>query len=115
MQDPDRYWDCLDKAGEATHHGDMNGALEWLDAALECNPRGAEALNGRGEILWDHQRGEEALEDFARAAEADPGFYAPHLNRIEILIEEFSDHETALEYADELTLGRALLGRRDLD
>ena len=105
MLDSDRYWDCLDEAHEASSAGQVDVALEWLEKALEHNPAGAEALNGRGEILWDHQRCEEALEDFARAAEADPRTYAAHLNRIEILVEEFGDHETALEYADDLLTG----------
>jgi tetratricopeptide (TPR) repeat protein len=102
MLDPEGYWRCLDEAQDASSEGDVDLAMAWLEKALEHNPVGAEALNGRGEILWDHQRAEEALEDFGRAAEADVRCFAAQLNRIEILIEEFGEHETALEYADEL-------------
>ncbi len=105
MLDSDRYWHCLDEAHEATSAGQADVALEWLEKALEHNPGGAEALNGRGEILWAQQRCEEALDDFARSADADPRIYAAHLNRVEILVEEVGDHETALEYADDLLAG----------
>ena len=64
MLDSDRYWHCLDEAHEATSSGQADVALEWLEKALEHNPGGAEALNGRGEILWDQQRCGEALEGF---------------------------------------------------
>ena len=60
----DRYWDCLDQAMEASYGGRVEEALAWLDEALRANPAGAEAHNGRGEILWDEGRVEEALYEF---------------------------------------------------
>ena len=72
MQDRDRYWDCLDQAMEASSGGRGEEALAWIDEALRANPGGAEARNGRGEILWDCGRFEEAAEEFSQAAEADP-------------------------------------------
>jgi len=80
----------------------MEEALEWLDEALQANPRGAEAHNGRGEILWDHGRNEEALLEFSKAMEVDSGFYVAQLNRAELLIEEFHEHDQALDLCDEL-------------
>jgi tetratricopeptide (TPR) repeat protein len=102
MLDQDRYWDCLDQAVEASSGGRTEEALAWLDEALRANPRGAEAHNGRGEILWDAGRYEDALREFDRSVAADAELWAGHLNRIEILVEEFGEYEEALEVADEL-------------
>jgi predicted Zn-dependent protease with MMP-like domain len=109
MLDRDRYWDCLDQAVEASSGGRSDEALAWLDEALKHNPEGAEAHNGRGEILWDHGRFEEALREFSRAVEADLAFHPARLNKIELLIEEFGEHEEALDVCDEL-LGGSLDG-----
>ena len=70
-KDKDRYWDCLDQAMEASHGGRMEEALAWLDEALRVHPDGAEAHNGRGEILWDDGRVDEGLIEFDRAVLAD--------------------------------------------
>jgi predicted Zn-dependent protease with MMP-like domain len=106
MLDRDRYWDCLDQAMQASSGGRVEEALAWLEEALRANPREAEAHNGRGEILWDHGRFDEALREFRRAAEADPQLYVAHLNQIEIRIEEFQEHEEALDLADALLASR---------
>jgi len=102
MLDRDRYWDCLDQALEASSGGRVDEALAWLDEALRANPRGAEAHNGRGEILWDHGRIEEALQEFERAFEMDADYYPARLNQIEIHIEELQDFEAALDLADRM-------------
>ena len=111
--DKDRYWDCLDQAMEASHSGRVEEALAWLDEALRLHPSGAEAHNGRGEILWDEGRVDEALFELQSAISADPKFTAAHLNRIELLIEEFGEFEFALEFCDELLSGRPELPRPD--
>jgi len=111
--DKDRYWDCLDQAMEASHGGRIDEALAWLDEALKAHPAGAEAHNGRGEILWDEGRLDEALYEFGRAVTADPKFSAAHLNRIELLVEEFGEFETALHHCDELLAGRPEFPRLD--
>ena len=72
MKGEDRYWDCLDQAMEASHGGRTDEALAWLDEALAAHPEGAEAHNGRGEILWDEGRVDEALHEFERSIGADP-------------------------------------------
>lgn len=113
MKDNDRYWDCLDQAMEASHGGRTEEALAWLEEALRAHPDGAEAHNGRGEILWDDGRVDEALSEFEQAAQADPKFVAAHLNRAELLIEEFGEHEQALELLDGLLEGRPELPRLD--
>ncbi len=102
MLDQDRYWDCLDQAMQASSGGRVDEALAWLEEALRANPGGAEAHNGRGEILWDNGRHEEAQQEFGRAIEADHGLHAAHLNRVEILIEEFQEFEEALDLTDGL-------------
>ena len=102
-KDKDRYWDCLDQAMEASHGGRIEEALAWLDEALRVHPDGAEAHNGRGEILWDDGRVDEALIEFDRAILADGKFTAAHLNRIELLIEELGEFNTAARLADEGT------------
>jgi len=111
--DNDRYWDCLDQAMEASHGGRTEEALAWLDEALKAHPAGAEAHNGRGEILWDEGRIDEALYEFERAAEADPKFTAAHLNSAELLIEELGEFDLALRKCDELLAGRPELPRPD--
>jgi predicted Zn-dependent protease with MMP-like domain len=112
-KDKDRYWDCLDQAMEASHGGRIEEALAWLDEALRVHPDGAEAHNGRGEILWDDGRVDEALIEFDRAILADGKFTAAHLNRIELLIEELGEFVRAVRFADELLSGRPHLPRPD--
>lgn len=112
-KDKDRYWDCLDQAMEASHGGRIEEALAWLDEALRVHPDGAEAHNGRGEILWDDGRIDEALIEFDRAILADGKFTASHLNRIELLIEELGEFATAARLADELLSGKTDLPRPD--
>lgn len=112
-KDEDRYWDCLDQAMEASHGGRIEEALAWLDEALRVHPDGAEAHNGRGEILWDDGRIDEALIEFDRATAADGKFTAAHLNRIELLIEELGEFATAVRLADELLAGKRGLPRPD--
>lgn len=111
--DKDRYWDCLDQAMEASHGGRIEEALAWLDEALRVHPDGAEAHNGRGEILWDDGRIDEALIEFDRAILADGKFTAAHLSRIELLIEELGEFATAVRLADELLSGQPNLPRPD--
>ncbi len=113
MKDKDRYWDCLDQAMEASHGGRTDEALAWLDEALKAQPDGAEAHNGRGEILWDAGQIEEALHEFDLAVLADPKFIAAHLNRAELLIEEFGEHEQALQRCDALLEGSPDLPQLD--
>jgi len=113
MKDKERYWDCLDLAMEASHGGRTDEALAWLDEALKAHPGGAEAHNGRGEILWDEGRIEEALYQFELAALADPKFLTAHLNRAELLIEEMSEFEQAVAQCDRLLSGAPDLPRPD--
>ncbi len=113
MKNKDRYWDCLDHAMEASHGGRTDEALAWLDEALKAHPDGAEAHNGRGEILWDEGRIEEALREIELATEADPKFVAAHLNRAEILIEELGEFEQAVQQCDRLLSGDPELPRPD--
>jgi predicted Zn-dependent protease with MMP-like domain/Flp pilus assembly protein TadD len=113
MRDKDRYWDCLDQAMEASHGGRTDEALAWLDEALKAHPDGAEAHNGRGEILWDEGKVDEALAEFEQAAKADPKFVAAHLNRAELLVEEFGAYEEAIEHCDRLLSGAGDLARLD--
>lgn len=113
MKDKDRYWDCLDQAMEASHGGRTEEALAWLDEALKAHPEGAEAHNGRGEILWDEGKCDEALAEFEQAVKADPKFVAAHLNRAELLVEEFRLHEEAIQHCDRLLAGGPELPRLD--
>jgi predicted Zn-dependent protease with MMP-like domain/Flp pilus assembly protein TadD len=113
MRDNDRYWDCLDQAMEASHGGRTDEALAWLDEALRAHPEGAEAHNGRGEILWDEGKVEEALHEFERAIDADPKFITAYLNRAELMVEDLSEFEQAVALCDELLAGRPELPRLD--
>ena len=113
MKDKDRYWDCLDQAMEASHGGRTEEALAWLEEALKAVPNGAEAHNGRGEILWDDGKVDEAVYEFELATMADPKFVTAHLNRAELMIEELGDYEQAIQQCDDLLAGRAELPRPD--
>jgi len=113
MKRKDRYWDCLDQAMEASHGGRTDEALAWLDEALRAHPDGAEAHNGRGEILWDEAKVDEALHEFERALQADPKFVTAHLNRAELLVEDLAEFDQAVALCDELLAGRAELPRLD--
>ena len=113
MKNKDRYWDCLDQAMEASHGGRTDEALAWLEEALRAHPDGAEAHNGRGEILWDEGKIDEALHEFERALRAHSKFVTAHLNRAELLIEDLSEFEQAVTLCDELLAGRAELPRLD--
>jgi tetratricopeptide (TPR) repeat protein len=109
MKNNDRYWDCLDQAMEASHGGRTDEALAWLDEALRAHPDGAEAHNGRGEILWDDGRVEEALYEFETSLKADPKFITAHLNRAELLVEDMGEYEQAVALCDELLAGHTEL------
>lgn len=98
---------------EASHGGRTDEALAWLDEALKASPDGAEAHNGRGEILWDDGRIDEALHEFELASRSDPKFVTAHLNRAEILIDELGEHEQALVLCDQLLAGKGELPRPD--
>jgi len=113
MKNIDRYWDCLDQAMEASHGGRTDEALAWLDEALVAHPEGAEAHNGRGEILWDEGRIDEALHEFERSLQADPKFITAHLNRVELLVEDMGEYEQAVSLCDELLAGNTDLPRLD--
>jgi predicted Zn-dependent protease with MMP-like domain len=113
MKNIDRYWDCLDQAMEASHGGRTDEALAWLDEALLAHPDGAEAHNGRGEILWDEGRIDEALHEFQRSLCADPKFVTAHLNRIELLVEDMGEFEQAVALCDELISGNPAFPRLD--
>jgi predicted Zn-dependent protease with MMP-like domain len=113
MKNKDRYWDCLDQAMEASHGGRTDEALAWLDQALIADPEGAEAHNGRGEILWDANQVDEAHHEFERAQRADPKFVTAHLNRIELLVEDLGECEQAGQLCDELLAGNPELPRLD--
>jgi predicted Zn-dependent protease with MMP-like domain len=113
MKKIDRYWDCLDQAMEASHGGRTDEALAWLDEALLAHPDGAEAHNGRGEILWDEGRVDEALHEFVRSLEADPKFVTAHLNRVELLVEDMGEFEQAVVLCDELISGNPAYPRLD--
>jgi len=113
MKNNDRYWDCLNQAMEASHGGRSEEALAWLDEALRAHPQGAEAHNGRGEILWDAGSLDEALYEFERALKADGKFVTSHLNRIELLVEDLGEFERAVKLCDELVAGDASLPRLD--
>jgi len=113
MKNIDRYWDCLDQAMEASHGGRTDEALAWLDEALLAHPDGAEAHNGRGEILWDEGRIDESLHEFERSLLADPKFVTAHLNRIELLVEDLGEFEQAVALCDELISGDPSLPRLD--
>jgi predicted Zn-dependent protease with MMP-like domain/Flp pilus assembly protein TadD len=104
-REEDRYQRCLDQAKQASSGGRYEEALAWVSEALRANPDGAEARNERGELLWEQCQPEEALRDFTYACEVAPDYYTAHLNRLELLIEEFNDSEEALELADELLAG----------
>ncbi len=113
MKDRNRYWDCLDQAIDASHGGRAEEALLWFEEALKADPDGAEAHNGRGEVLWDAGRVEEALYAFEQAIAVDPKFVTAHLNRAELLIEDLGEYLRATKACDQLLAGDSTLPRVD--
>jgi predicted Zn-dependent protease with MMP-like domain len=113
MKDKDRYFDCLNRALEASSQGSTEDALAWFDEALKAEPNGAEAHNGRGEILWDEGKPEEAAYEFELATMADPKLVQAHLNLIELLTEDLLRHDEAIRRCDDLLAGRPELPRAD--
>ncbi len=113
MKDRNRYWDCLDQAIDASHGGRAEEALLWFEEALKADPEGAEAHNGRGEVLWDAGRVEEALYAFDQAVVVDPKFITAHLNRAELLIEDLGEYLRATTACDQLLAGDSTLPRVD--
>jgi len=87
--------------------------LLWFEEALKADPRGAEAHNGRGEILWDGGRIEEALYAFEQAVAVDAKFVTAHLNRAELLIEDLGEYVQATRLCDQLLAGESDLPRVD--
>lgn len=53
-------------------------ALDYADYRLRLNPNDARAMAHKGQALMAQGRGQEALQFFAQAAEADPKFDEPH-------------------------------------
>lgn len=111
MKNRNRYWDCLDQAIDASYGGRADEALQWFDEALKADPEGAEAHNGRGEILWDASRIDEALYAFEQAIAVDAKFVTAHLNRAELLIEDLGEYVRAMTLCDELLAGHQHLPR----
>ena len=111
MKNRNRYWDCLDQAIDASYGGRADEALQWFDEALKADPEGAEAHNGRGEILWDAARIDEALYAFEQAIAVDAKFVTAHLNRAELLIEDLGEYARAMTLSDELLAGLQHLPR----
>jgi tetratricopeptide (TPR) repeat protein len=52
---------------------DLSKALEWIDKAIELNPRAGTTHQQRGKLLMDMFREREAVLEFERAFELDPG------------------------------------------
>jgi tetratricopeptide (TPR) repeat protein len=59
--------------------GDLDGAIEDYGRAIALTPK-AEYFQCRGEALSGRGRGDEALADFARVTELDPGRALAHLS-----------------------------------
>ena len=113
VKENDRYWDCLDQAMEASYGGRTDEALAWLDEALKAIPNGAEAHNGRGEILWEEGRLEEASYELELATIADSKFVTAYLNRAELLLEDMGEFEQVIQICDLLLSGQSELPSLD--
>ncbi|MBW2713337.1 MAG: tetratricopeptide repeat protein, partial [Deltaproteobacteria bacterium] len=100
-----------DQAIDASYGGRADEALQWFDEALKADPEGAEAHNGRGEILWDGGRIDEALYAFEQSIAVDSKFVTAHLNRSELLIEDLGEYVRAMALCDELLAGHQHLPR----
>lgn len=75
------------KSGDAKlSDGDLNGALDEYDKALQLNPKNAMAHYGRGRVHLATASYSEALTDLNRAVAIDPDFTSAHIARIGILM-----------------------------
>jgi tetratricopeptide (TPR) repeat protein len=61
--------------------GNVEGALRSLDAYARIEPRSANPLDSRGELLFLHSRFREAADAFERAYTRDPSFMQGHMLR----------------------------------
>ena len=87
--------------------GQYEKALDEIGAALQINPRSAEALINHGNALKLAGRNDEALASFDKALEARPGFASAPYNSA-ILLADLGRFEEALE-----SYGKAIALRPD--
>jgi tetratricopeptide (TPR) repeat protein len=82
--------------------GRNDAALAWYDRALAIQPRHAETLSNRGNVLKDLDRLVDALVSSDKAIEAEPEFADAHYNRAVLLnklkrfAEALSSYDTVL-------------------
>ena len=81
--------------------GDVKGALDDYNQALQLNRRYCKALVLRGLLRQRHFRHfEAALEDFDSALRANPGYIAAYINRAVVKSEHMGDTDGALKDLD---------------
>ena len=81
---------------EKYHSGDIDGALEDYNRAIEINPKYASAYYNRGIAYEDLGDSGNALMDYSKAIEIDPDYVDAYINRGCLLVEE-GDFEEAIK------------------
>ena len=64
----------LQRGIEAYERGDMAGAINYYDKAMELNPDYADAYYYRGRAYYDNNNDADAIEDFNNAIELNPDY-----------------------------------------
>ncbi len=70
---------AYDKGQEALQKGDFKTARALAEKAIRIEPREAQFHVLRGSALEKTYRGQMALTEYRKAADMNPGYYAPHL------------------------------------
>lgn len=71
----------LEKGRQMMQQGDFQGALNFLNKAIEKDPANDNALNARGVANLELKRYKEAQLDFDQAINVNPNIYKPYYNR----------------------------------
>ena len=117
----------LSRGGLAAYtRGDVAGSVEQFTAAVEADPKNAQALNNLGQALVRSSRAREAIPYFDRAVDLSSSEWTYHFNRARAYSElqewgrAVAGYRTAAElfpqdYATAFNLARALQSNGDLN
>lgn len=84
---PEKAYKLYLEGLEAIRSGNLEQALEDLDAALNRSPAHSKSHNARGVVLHMSQRNNEAEEEFRAALRFDPESFEPLFNLGKLLLE----------------------------
>lgn len=109
--------DLAEQAEKAERNGDLEGAKQLYDKAIEENPDSAELYWQRGRILLSKQSRQNAIKDFDKVLELEPKHASARIARARLFLEDsqFAEAIGGFSRCIEHKVGResALLGRSE--